>query len=156
MPAGASHFDNTQLLPSLDANEAYQDGYAVQDALGEAPQILTITEPPKNPNLHVGGLPTDITKRELAHIFRPFLGFQVWSPSSGVSYLTMTFSDGNHLTHCKLSSIWRAPVHLANSRAGHPACLVRTMHPHSLNPAGACPSSIVVPMQCCGSQVFIQ
>ena len=34
------------------------------------------------PSISVGNLPADITKRELAHIFRPFLGFLVRPPDS--------------------------------------------------------------------------
>lgn len=59
--------------------EGFQNGfYGGEEAAGQllaAP--VTPDQPASNPTLYITGLPADITKRELAHVFRPFLGFLV-------------------------------------------------------------------------------
>ena len=48
-----------------------------QGAGAPAPSMQREGGRPPSSTIHVGGMPTDATVREMAHIFRPFPGFKV-------------------------------------------------------------------------------
>ena len=56
-------------LPSLHVAQAVSPDVGSSDSSVHSPPLETPCT-----TLHIGGLPPDITQRELAHVFRPFEG----------------------------------------------------------------------------------
>lgn len=84
--------------------EGFQNGfYGGEEAAGQllaAP--VTPDQPASNPTLYITGLPADITKRELAHVFRPFLGFlsvRLLRPQGSKQAGVATFDSAENSAH---------------------------------------------------------